>query len=184
MVCVPIEVSDSAKPVTMYGTTASGSNAQPNTGSCGSHSSGISRHSCNSCAGTSPSSSPASMPANKPSNGANSRKVLLSQTLQPTIVANVSKPTNRPAPETGAPSSPLPKISRKPKCPSPKPISSTATPETSTVNTLRMRMMKKLKTICDSPTTQTMPNTVASVAPGRLATKYIAGSTAPVACSG
>ena len=124
------------------------------------------------------------MPTHKPSSGANKRNILLSQTLQPTMVANDSSATNKLAPDTASWYCSKPKICLKPMCPSPKPISITPTPETSTVNTLRIRMMRKLHTICDRPITQIMPNTVASEAPGKPPIKYIAGSTAPVACNG
>ena len=160
------------------------SKAQPNTGSCGTQNQGMSCHWCSSCAGTRSSSTLANMPASSPSSGANRRSTVLTQTLHATMVAKVSRPTSKLAPEAGVPSVPWPKISRKPRCPNPRPMSITATPDTSTVNTLRSRMIRKLNATCDRPITQTMPNTVASVAPGRLLTRYMAGSTAPVACNG
>ncbi len=76
------------------------------------------------------------MPASSPSSGANRRSTVLTQTLHATMVAKVSRPTSKLAPEAGVPSVPWPKISRKPRCPNPRPMSITATPDTSTVNSI------------------------------------------------
>lgn len=106
-------------------------------------------------------------------------KVLSSQTLQPTIVASDRQTDQQARAETGAPSN-LPECPSR--CPSPSPISSTATPEDLDREYVAHAHDEKAK---DDPVFHPdMPNTVpASVAPGRLATKYIAGNTAPVACS-
>ena len=82
MVCVPMEVSASANPVTAYGTMAPASKRQPNAGSCSG-------------------SRLRAMPTSSPVSGASSLSRPLAQTLQPTMVAKASAPASSEVPDSG-----------------------------------------------------------------------------------
>ena len=100
MVCVPMEVSASANPVTAYGTMAPASKRQPNAGSCGRRSQGSACQACT-CSGSRPSSKLRTMPTSSPASGASSLTRPLAQTLQPTMVAKASAPASNEVPDRG-----------------------------------------------------------------------------------